>query len=145
MGLPSARRMTKPGEFAMVRQQGRARSGRLLTLALLSVGDKLLAETAEKPSKLGQGPLRFGFTLTKRLGNAVKRNFLRRRLREIARAASPMLEGKGMLVTIPRPIAVKASFQELASEWNYLAGKLDLLPRGARPTVPTDLPPALNP
>jgi ribonuclease P protein component len=144
MGLPSVRRMTKPGEFATVRTKGRARSGRLMTLALWSgdpIGDGVSPPSQTKVSE----KLRFGFTLTKRLGNAVKRNFLRRRLREIARTATPVIQGKGMLVTIPRPIAVQASFQELAAEWHYLAGKLDLIPRGARPVVPSVLPPVPMP
>ncbi len=123
MGLPSADRMTRPGEFASVRLQGRARSGRLLTVAFL-----------RQPEAVA---VRFGFTLTKRLGNAVKRNLLKRRLREIARAATPEISGQGMLVTIPRPIAVKATFLEVEQEWLTLVGKLGLLPK---PPEPSPLP-----
>jgi ribonuclease P protein component len=117
MGLPSAHRMTQPVEFAAVRTQGRAKSGRLLTVAYLAQPEVTL--------------LRLGFTITKRIGNAVKRNLLRRRLREITRETHPRLLGQGMLVTIPRPVAVKASFAELRAEWHYLVGKLQLLPRPA--------------
>ena len=72
--------------------------------------------------------IRFGFTITKRVGNAVHRNKLRRRLREIARHAAPSIQRPGRLVTIPRPIASEATFAEIQSEWQYLARKLGLIP-----------------
>lgn len=123
MGLPSADRMTRPGEFASVRLHGRARSGRLMTVAYL-----------RQPEV---SAVRFGFTLTKRLGNAVKRNLLRRRLREIVRATIPEIRGQGMLVTIPRPLAAKTSFSEMQEEWLMLVDKLGLLPK---PPEPSPLP-----
>ena len=114
MGLPSAQRMTRSGQYAEVRVGGIARSGRLMTVAFLI-----------EPELPG---VRFGFTLTKKLGNAVKRNKLRRRLREIARHAAPFVVKSGRVVTIPRPAAVGMSFSEIESEWKYLMGKLSLLP-----------------
>lgn len=118
MGLPSPHRMTRTGEYASVRQHGKARSGRLMTLAWWR-GDSL------RP--VSPGHIRFGFTITKRVGNAVNRNLLKRRFREIARAAFPAIQQGGMLVTIPRPCAKEATFQELEKEWRYLAGKMQLL------------------
>jgi ribonuclease P protein component len=118
MGLPRHLRMTRRGEFAAVREGGRAWSGKLLTLAFL-----------EKPPLAGIG-IRFGFTLTKKLGNAVERNRLRRRLREIARIAQA--DGRtdslsGDLVTIPRRGAVAAEFDALRREWLWALGKLSSL------------------
>ena len=113
MGLPSALRVKRTGEYAAVRTQGKARSGRLMTLAYLA---------ADPPATI-----RFGFTITKKVGNAVHRNLLKRRFREIARHAAPAMLKAGRLVTIPRPIAKGATFAELASEWHYLAEKLQLL------------------
>ncbi len=40
-------------------------------------------------------PLRFGFTVTKKTGNAPERNRIRRRLREAVRRAGEGLEGIG--------------------------------------------------
>ena len=113
MGLPSAQRMTRSGQYAEVRLGGIARSGRLMTVAFLS-----------EPDLPG---VRFGFTLTKKLGNAVKRNKLRRRLREIGRHMAPLVIKSGRVVTIPRPAAVGVTFSAIESEWNYLMGKLSLL------------------
>lgn len=121
MGLPSALRMTRTGEYAAVRNGGRARSGRLMTVAFLA---------DEAP----QLPVRFGFTVTKKIGNAVKRNQVKRWLREITRAAAPRMVGSGRLVTIPRPIAAKSSFQEIVAEWHYLTGKLGLLDSPSPPS-----------
>ena len=119
MGLPSALRMTRTGEYAAVRNAGRARSGRLMTVAFLA---------DESPGL----PPRFGFTVTKKVGNAVKRNQVKRWLREISREAASQIVASGRVVTIPRPIAAKSSFQEVLSEWYYLTGKLGLL----RPQTP---------
>lgn len=106
--------MTRSGEYAGVRDKGTARSGRLMTVAYLK--DDTL------PS------IRFGFTLTKRLGNAVKRNLMRRRLREITRAAAPGISSKGRIVTIPRRDGIGAEFDAIRAEWHYLVRKLKLLP-----------------
>lgn len=114
MGLPSTHRLTRSGQYAAVRTKGTARSGRLMTLAFL---------TADPPAVI-----QFGFTITKRVGNAVHRNKLRRRLREIARHAAPSIQRGGHLVTIPRPAAAQATFAEIRAEWHYLAGKLSLIP-----------------
>lgn len=113
MGLPSVLRMTRSSEYAAVRLGGKSRSGRLMTVAFL--------KNPDLPTPL------FGFTLTKRLGNAVKRNLLRRRLREITRAAQPDILLTGRIVTIPRPAATTASFAHLLAEWRFLATKLGLL------------------
>ena len=37
--------------------------------------------------RVDEGPARFGFTVSKKVGNAVERNRVRRRLREIVRIA----------------------------------------------------------
>lgn len=105
--------MRRTGEFAAVRQRGVAKSGRLLTLAFLD--DPAMEE------------VKFGFTVSKRIGNAVVRNKTKRRLREIARLNRPLLSGAGLLVSVPRPAAVTASFDGLLGEWRYLAKKLGLM------------------
>jgi ribonuclease P protein component len=62
-------------------------------------------------------PLRFGFTVTKKLGNAVIRNRVRRRLREAVRKAGPALPDRAMdLVLIARPEALTIPFATLAGD-----------------------------
>jgi ribonuclease P protein component len=72
------------------------------------------------PLPLAEGrepPLRFGFTVTKKLGNAVIRNRIRRRLREAVRRAGPGLGHQPMdLVLIARPAALSIGFATLVEE-----------------------------
>ena len=61
--------------------------------------------------------LRFGFTVTKKLGNAVVRNRIRRRLREAVRAAAPGFPALAMdLVLLARGEALARDFAELAAD-----------------------------
>ena len=56
---------------------------------------------------------RFGISTGRRLGGAVVRNRVRRRIREIARGA-PSASGRGWdILVVARPASVEASFDEL--------------------------------
>jgi ribonuclease P protein component len=65
-----------------------------------------------------RGPARLGFTVSKKVGNAVERNRVRRRLREIARlpAANQMRSGHDY-VLIGRRAALKVPFARIAEEF----------------------------
>ena len=65
------------------------------------------------------GPVRVGFTVSKKVGNAVERNRVRRRLREVVRLAPParMQEGHDY-VLIGRRAALEASFERLSEEFD---------------------------
>lgn len=70
---------------------------------------------------------RIGLTVSAKLGHAVVRNKLRRRLREIYRLhESEFLPGWDMVV-VARSRAVTASYQKLEASYLSLAGKLGLL------------------
>ena len=114
MALPRDLRIRRTGEFAMVRSKGASWTGRLLILAVLPLPDEPRA--------------RFGFTVTKRIGNAVVRNKIRRRLSSITGAASPLIARAALIVTIPRHGASKAEFSALEAEWTKLARRAGLLP-----------------
>jgi len=45
-----------------------------------------------------EGPVRFGFTVSKKVGNAVERNRVRRRLREIVRLSAGLRCGAVMIM-----------------------------------------------
>jgi ribonuclease P protein component len=69
---------------------------------------------------------RVGFVTSWRVGGAVVRNRVRRRLREILRRNQHAL-GKGMwLVVIARPAAAKADSAALEKEWLRLAQRAAL-------------------
>lgn len=49
-------------------------------------------------SEAAQGTVRWGFIVPKKVGSAVVRNRVKRRLREAARVVTPMLDGKDIVV-----------------------------------------------
>ncbi|WP_309083831.1 ribonuclease P protein component [Chelativorans sp.] len=105
-------RLTKRAEF-LAAQRGIKRRGRLFLLELLERGD--------------QGPPRLGITVTKKTGNAVERNRIRRRLREAVRvhAADDMAPGTDYVVVGRREI--------LDAPFEALKGELSRRFRGNRP------------
>lgn len=68
----------------------------------------------------GEAPataMRFGFTVTKKVGNSVERNRIRRRLREAVRAAAPMFPPRAMeIVVVARREALVAAFPALVED-----------------------------
>ena len=64
------------------------------------------------------GPARFGFTVTKKVGNAVERNRIRRRLREIVRHSDGNRMQTGHdYVLIGRRAALKLPFARMAQDF----------------------------
>lgn len=64
------------------------------------------------------GPVRVGFTVTKKIGNAVERNRIRRRLREIVRLTEPARLAAGHdYVLIGRRAALTLPFERIASDF----------------------------
>ena len=77
------------------------------------------------------GPARFGFTVSKKVGGAVERNRVRRRLREIVRlSAASGLHGGSDYVMVGRRAALGMSFSRLTEDY---AGALARLDRAWRP------------
>lgn len=115
MSLPSAQRLSRTADFASVRESGRSWTGRHVVLALRPRPDRPHAH--------------FGFTTTKRIGNAVKRNLVRRRLRMIAREFSTQISLTHDIVTIARHSAVKAEYEAVRQDWIRLATRAGLFAR----------------
>lgn len=78
-----------------------------------------------RPNRLGRN--RLGITVGTRLGNAVRRNRVRRRLREIYRLSQPRLRQGFDIVLVGRVRAVPASYWELSRAYERLCRKLGLL------------------
>ena len=70
---------------------------------------------------------KFGFITPKRVGNAVARNRVRRRLRAIVRGEGEHLVPGSYVVTIARWRAAEATFDELRTEWLGLARRCGIL------------------
>ena len=68
--------------------------------------------------------LKVGFSVSKKTGNAVTRNLVKRRLRECFR---PLLGDvkTGLYVVVARPSAAEAAFRDLQRDVRYLLKKQD--------------------
>ncbi|MEI7804125.1 MAG: ribonuclease P protein component [Hyphomicrobiales bacterium] len=74
---------------------------------------------ARKRKDDDEGPVRIGFTVTKKIGNAVVRNRIRRRLREIVRlAATAPLRAGYDYVLVGRRAALSLTFARMAEEFD---------------------------
>jgi ribonuclease P protein component len=73
--------------------------------------------------------LRAGFITSRKIGNAVQRNRVRRRLREIVRKNQGALRSNIWLLTIAQTAAAHASYSALEDEWLRLAKRASILAR----------------
>jgi ribonuclease P protein component len=111
--FPKARRLTHRSQFERVKQNGFTQRGRLLMLNAMPVENS--------------GPWRAGFVTSGRLGGAVVRNRVRRRLREIVRRHQHELRQGFWFVVIARREAATASYGALEDEWLRLARRASIL------------------
>jgi len=74
-------------------------------------------------------PARFGLITSRRVGGAVDRNRVRRRLRELCRLNRSLVPAGWLVVVIAKSSAAAASFADLREEWLLLARRLSILPR----------------
>jgi ribonuclease P protein component len=74
-------------------------------------------QAATVPVDLEPGAVRVGFTVSRRVGNAVERNRVRRRLREVARQVIPVLARPDFdYVLVGRQEALRRDFALLRQE-----------------------------
>jgi ribonuclease P protein component len=103
-------RLTDSPDFERVYRQGAAYRGKLFSVHAF-------------PNELGTP--RLGLSVSRRVGNAVMRNTVRRRLREIFHSALPGVPGDLDLVVSARPAAAEATFAELSEEFARSLRKLN--------------------
>lgn len=99
-------RLTDSPEFERVYRQGTAYRGKLFSLHAF-------------PNEHGNP--RLGLSVSRKVGNAVTRNTVRRRLREVFRTSE--VPGNLDLVVSARPAAAGAAFGELRAEFGKALSK----------------------
>jgi ribonuclease P protein component len=113
LSFPKQRRLKRASEYERVKRDGLVRRGKLLTLSATAVENS--------------GLCRVGFITSGRLGSAVVRNRVRRRLREIVRQHQHDLRRDFWIVLIAKRDATKASYRALEDEWLRLARRASIL------------------
>jgi ribonuclease P protein component len=111
--FPRTARLIHASEFRLVKASGRSWTGKHLVLAILR--------------REIDAPPRIGIITTRRLGNAVCRNQVRRRIREVFRLNQHRIRRGLWLVTIARPSSAMATFSDLERDWLRLTERASIL------------------
>lgn len=120
--LRRAQRLRSPRDFQRVRAKGRRVSGALLTLGYVAQVSQGNAGESGAP-----GNTRVGFSVSRRVGGAVVRNRVKRRLREVMRRRLAGIAPGYDLVVTARPSAATASYAALDQEIGALLTRARLL------------------
>ena len=70
--------------------------------------------------------IKVGFAVTKKVGHAVVRNKIRRRLREIVKIQLPKLKQSFNIIIVAKDNVIDAGFDKLSFEFNKLIKKANL-------------------
>jgi ribonuclease P protein component len=122
--FPRSSRLKRASEFNSVKASGKSWTGKHLVLATLGRDQ--------------DAPSRIGIVATRRLGNAVTRNQVRRKIREIFRLNQHRIRKGFWLVTIARFSSAVADYEELERDWLRLAERASILAPGSHDSPPTD-------
>ena len=112
-------RLTGSKRFSQIHVEGSSAANRLLVIRYLANGSDCS---------------RFGFLVSKRIGNAAVRNKVKRRLREAVRL-NPVKSGWDALFIVRRG-AGTANYQELKDAADNLLQRADLVDKVPSPTGP---------
>lgn len=112
--FPKSARLRRASEFQKLKREGVSFHGKFMVLSII---DRLQTQAVS----------RVGIITSRRVGGAVERNRVRRRLREIIRADRPIFLPDRWLVLIARQRATGANFEQLRDEWRSLATRAGLL------------------
>jgi ribonuclease P protein component len=107
-GLEDCMRMSAPRLTQLIKRaefQAAAGDGRRFRSSEMSV------QVLDRPD--GEAGIRIGLTASRKAGNAVKRNRIRRRLRAAAREAFAGCEHRADVVAVARPETIAAPYDQL--------------------------------
>lgn len=114
--LPKAQRLRQASEIRLAFQAGRGFADGPAGLIVAHVWAK------------ASGPVaRAGFAVGKKVGKAVVRNRVKRRLRAAVAALRPRLAGQPWLMVVAKPPAAGASYLELQAALERALGKAGVL------------------
>ena len=118
--------------FRRLYHRGATAGNRLLVVYCLRKGEDK-EKIRDKMTELkGTGHSRLGLTVSAKLGHAVERNRMRRRLREVYRLHEAELLPGYDIVIVARSRAMEADFAELTRAFLTLAGRTGLMQEAAQ-------------
>lgn len=101
--MAAPERLRTRAEFGLVKQTGHVVKGRFVLVSVLVDSPDLLR--------------RFGFVVTRKIGNAVIRNRCRRRLKEIVRANEAYMNDSVWTVIIARVSLSSGSYEDIEKDF----------------------------
>jgi len=114
-GFPPPVRIRSRADFLKIQRSGQKVQGRCFIL--LTIQNHLTSS-------------RFGITVSKRIGNAVERNRVKRKIREIQRLTRHEVLPGNDIVIIARRESLGTSFEEMRNEYHRLVRLAGLAKRG---------------
>jgi ribonuclease P protein component len=142
----AAQRLTSPGTLTVPAVE---RLRKRVDFVAAAAGSKAPAAAfvLQARQRLDAGAPRVGFTVSKKVGNSVVRNRVRRRLREVVRLCdATRLRTGNDYVVIGRRAALSLPFEKLVAEFSGALTRIHKAraayrpdrPRGTTPQTPTD-------
>lgn len=132
MRLRSRQHLRRQADFAAVRNEGRRQHGAAF---IFSVRRRPADRYFDLP--------RFAVVASRRVGNAVMRNLLKRRMREIFRENQTLFPGDVDIVVTLQARAAEATFADLERYFRAAAHRAGFSPNTPRPQSPEgETPPA---
>lgn len=117
---PRECRLLRRADFDAVYRGGRRRASKQFVVFYLPHASRTAAPASAEnggiPAAMKPGPSRFGVSVKRALGDAVKRNRIRRRIREIVRVHRQEILSGWDFVIHPRSSVATAPFGALAEE-----------------------------
>lgn len=111
--IPKKYRLKKKGDFQKIFEHGKSFAGPYFVLYL--------------KKKEEQRPSRIGFAVSKKMGTAVLRNKLKRKLREAIRPLIPRVKENYDIIVVARSRLKKISFQETRMQLMLILNKACLV------------------